>query len=294
MTAEASDCFADIFFSSPDGLKLYARDYRPANADATGAPIVCLAGLSRNSRDFHLFAAAISQSLRRRVVALDYRGRGRSQRDANTQNYTIAVEAADVVAALDALGIERAAFVGTSRGGLILHGLAVAVPRRIERVVLNDIGPVIEAEGLQEIAAYLSRSETPKNWDDAAEILRRVHGAAFPALSAADWSDMAHAIYVEQEGRIAADFDPAIAEQLAAMDLTGPLPDLWAQFQAFDAVPLMAIRGEHSRLLSKATLAEMQIRHPGLASHVADGQGHAPLLHRPDVLAAIGDFLGKT
>ncbi|WP_183807153.1 alpha/beta fold hydrolase [Mycoplana azooxidifex] len=291
MTAETSQPYRERFFFARDGLRLHARDYPPAIPDDSRAPIVCLAGLSRNARDFHPFACTIADELGRRVVALDYRGRGRSEVDANKANYTLAVECADVETALEALGIENAVFVGTSRGGLILHLLAVAAPHRLKGVILNDIGPVIEPKGLQEIAAYLNRPQTPGNWEEAAAILRNTHGAAFPALSQDDWHDMAHAIYVERDGAIVADFDPAIARQLLAVDLTGPLPDLWAQFDAFRPFPMLAIRGEHSSLLSPGTLAAMARRHPRLTTFTAAGQGHAPLLHKPDVLAAIKDFL---
>ncbi|MCV3738536.1 alpha/beta hydrolase [Rhizobium sp. TRM96647] len=299
MTTETSQPYQERFFAARDGLRLHARDYRPAirddrqdnTAGDTRAPVVCLPGLSRNARDFHQFACAIADEPGRRVVALDYRGRGRSEEDANKANYTLAVECTDVETALDALGIESAVFVGTSRGGLILHLLAAAAPHRLKGVVLNDIGPVIEPKGLQEIAAYLNRPQAPGNWEEATVILRGTHSAAFPALSQADWQDMAQAIYVERGGAIVADFDPAIARQLLAADLTKPLPDLWAQFDAFRPFPVLAIRGEHSSLLSPETLAAMARRHPGLATVTARGQGHAPILHKPDVLAAIRDFL---
>lgn len=291
MTAETSQPYRERFFPAHDGLMLYARDYGPATQAAPQTPIVCLAGLSRNSRDFHAFAGAIADDLGRRVVALDYRGRGRSARDENKANYSLAVECADVETALEVLGIARAIFVGTSRGGLILHLLATVAPDRLKGVVLNDIGPVIEPAGLQDITAYLNRQQVPAHWNAAAEILSRTHGAAFPALSRRDWEDMAHALYVERDGAIVPDFDPAIARQLLDLDLTGPLPDLWTQFDAFRPVPMMAIRGEHSTLLSLETFAAMTRRHPNLTAVTARGQGHAPLLHKPDVLAAVKAFL---
>ncbi|MBD9371619.1 alpha/beta hydrolase [Rhizobium sp. ARZ01] len=273
---------------------LYVRDYRPADPSAVlRAPIVCLAGLSRNARDFDQFASMISSDSERprRVLALDYRGRGRSGWDENKANYNLAVECDDVLTAMAAFGIERAIFVGTSRGGLILHLLAASKPDMLEAMILNDIGPVVEVAGLQEITAYLGRGSEPKDWNDAANILHSTHGPTFPALTAMDWHDMARAIYAEKDGRIVADFDPAIAEQLRALDLAKPLPELWPQFEAFKAIPVMAVRGEHSRLLSDKTLTKMARRHPGLRSCIAKGQGHAPLLHKSDIFTAITEFL---
>lgn len=286
--------FDEHHLPASDGLMLYARDYRPHDPAAVRrTPVICLAGLSRNCRDFHPFASMIvaGEESCRRVIALDYRGRGRSAWDEDKSNYNLIVECNDVLAVMTALGIDRAAFIGTSRGGLILHLLATTRPEAIAAVILNDIGPVIEADGLREIASYLGGDERPRSWDEAAAILRRTHGAAFPALTDADWQEMARAIYVEQHGRLVADFDPAIAAQLQMLDLSRPLPDLWPQFDAFWAMPLMAIRGEHSRLLSAEAFAAMATRHPHLRACTAAGQGHAPLLHKPDVFTTLMDFL---
>ncbi|MDR6757287.1 pimeloyl-ACP methyl ester carboxylesterase [Mycoplana sp. BE70] len=290
MTLDRDSAFEQCWFPARDGLMLHARDYR---RDAPGIPVICLPGLSRNARDFHQFASMISAQKEkpRRVLALDYRGRGRSDWDENKANYNLAVECEDVLTAMQVFDIARAIFIGTSRGGLILHLLAASRPELLEAVILNDIGPAIEAEGLREIATYLGRHSEPKDWNDAASILRATHGSTFPALTETDWHDMAVAIYAEKDGRLTSDFDPAIAAQLRALDLSQPLPELWPQFDAFTAKPLLAIRGEHSRLLSEATLREMARRHPAIRRCTARGQGHAPLLHKPDAFAAIADFL---
>ncbi|SOC39931.1 pimeloyl-ACP methyl ester carboxylesterase [Rhizobium subbaraonis] len=292
MNEETARCFDEIVFTATDGLSLYARDYQAISAGEAGkAAVICLAGLSRNSRDFHHFAIAVRERTGRRVVAIDYRGRGRSAWDDNKANYNIATECGDVLSALSALSVDRAVFVGTSRGGLILHVLASSRPDLMAGAILNDIGPVIEPAGLREIARYLNRGERPRDWTQAEGILRTTHGANFPVLSDEDWRDMAEAVYVEKDGGIHADFDPAIAQHLLTLDFESPLPNLWAQFEAFGKMPLMAISGEHSTLLSAQTLAEMSRRHPGLRRHLATGQGHAPLLHRRDVFSAVVDFI---
>lgn len=290
MTTKRDAGFINRTVTTTDGLSLNVSDY---GAGLAGRPVVCLPGLTRNARDFHQLAVKLSQGTApRRVIAIDSRGRGLSDHDPDKSHYTIGVEAADVMSVLDMLEIGVADFIGTSRGGLILHLLAVSHPDRLGRVVLNDIGPVLEVEGLLQIQDYLGHESAPNNIDEAAERLRTVHGAAFPALSPADWRDMAEAIYREIDGTIRADFDPAIARQFAAADLSQPLPDLWANFAGFEGKPLMAIRGETSRLLSKETLAEMGRRHGDMVALTAAGQGHAPVLHLGKLDEAIAAFLG--
>lgn len=283
------------FFPAPDGLQLHARDYAPATGETARLPVVCLPGLSRNGRDFHAFALLLSQDAvsPRRVVALDYRGRGLSARDANPANYTVATECGDVVAACAALGIPRALFVGTSRGGLILHVLAAVQPDLIAGAVLNDIGPEIEAAGLKEISDYLAERSEPASFAAAADALARLHGPTFPALTRADWLDMAEALYRKEDGRIVADHDPKLADQFQAIDFTRPLPTLWPQFSLLAQRPLLAIRGEHSRLFSKETLARMAAHGPNVETLTAQGQGHAPLLHRADLFPRIRAFLDR-
>lgn len=284
--------YRDIDFVAGDGLRLHARDYAPqAPADESGLPVICLPGLSRNVRDFHDFALLISSDAQkpRRVVSLDYRGRGLSHDDPDPANYNLGVESQDVIALCDWLGIGRALFVGTSRGGLILHLLVVQRPDLIAGAVLNDIGPEIEAAGLMDIRDYLTKRTSPPSFPAAAALLKEIHGATFPALGEEDWLDMAHAIYRERDGHIEADHDPALTEQLRQIDFSQPLPTLWPQFALLAQRPLLAIRGEHSRLLSQATLERMAGH--GARPLTAPGQGHAPLLHLPTVYSQIADFL---
>ncbi|MGB3874726.1 MAG: alpha/beta hydrolase [Shinella zoogloeoides] len=281
------------FFSAPDGLQLHARDYQPAPGGERRLPVICLPGLSRNARDFHPFATLLSQdaALPRRVVAFDYRGRGLSAWDNDAANYNVVIECRDVIAACAALGISRAIFVGTSRGGLILHIMAATQPDLIDAAVLNDIGPAIEAEGLKEIRDYLANRAFPGTFEDAADALKRIHGPTFPVLSRADWFDMAHAIYRDKDGRIAADHDPRLADQLQAVDFSQPLPTLWPQFALLAERPLLVVRGEHSRLFSTETMARMKAEAPNLETATAEGQGHAPLLHHRSLFPRMQAFL---
>ncbi|MBB4216799.1 alpha/beta hydrolase [Rhizobium anhuiense] len=288
--------FQERFYTSSDGLRLYARDYRPDEALTGGRlPVICLPGLTRNTRDFHRLALLLSRDRTspRRVIALDSRGRGNSAWDENKANYNLAVEAGDVIAACAALGFERAIFIGTSRGGLILHLIAATRPALLEAVILNDIGPVIEAEGLARIRDYLNNGRQPAEWSEAADILKENHGASFTALAGEDWREMALALYRDVGGRPVADFDPAIADALKSVDFSQPLPDLWEQFESLSRLPLMLIRGENTSLLSKQTADEMARRHSGLVLHTAAKQGHAPLLHLGSIPAMIQAFLAN-
>jgi pimeloyl-ACP methyl ester carboxylesterase len=288
-----SAAFKDAFYSAPDGLKLHARIYS-GPSDRT-LPVVCLPGLTRNARDFHDLALILSgdPARPRQVVAFDYRGRGQSAYDPDWKNYTVAVEAADIVAGLTALGIEHGAFIGTSRGGLIIHLLAASRPAALKAVILNDIGPVVEGEGLAHIRAYLERAPKPKTFADAVAIQRAAHGTAFSALDDADWARMVDALYRQDGNALIPDFDPKLLNMLRDFDLNKPLPELWPQFDGLAPIPLLVIRGANSKLLSAKTLAEMERRHPDCQAVTVDGQGHAPMLETGALPQIIREFISR-
>jgi pimeloyl-ACP methyl ester carboxylesterase len=281
--------YTDTFYPAPDGLKLHARIYG-RQRDGT-LPVVCLPGLTRNARDFHELALILAPS--RQVIAFDYRGRGQSEYDSDWRNYQVGTEAGDIVAGLASLGIDRAVFIGTSRGGLIIHVLAVIKPALLAAVVLNDVVPVLESEGLAQIRTYLEQAPRPGNFAEAATIQRATHGAAFTALQDADWTRMVDAIYREENGALLPDFDPKLLNVLRDFDANKPLPDLWPQFESLAGVPLLAVRGSNSKLLSAATLAEMARRHPDCRTVTVEGQGHAPLLETGDLPSTIRHFIAS-
>ncbi|RJT34947.1 alpha/beta hydrolase [Mesorhizobium waimense] len=285
--------FADFFYTAPDGLRLHARVYGEANSGHW--PVVCLPGLTRNARDFHELALHLSRQEKnpRKVIAFDYRGRGQSAYDPDVSHYNVGVEAGDILAGLAGLGIEQAAFIGTSRGGLIIHVLGALRPTVLKAVVLNDIGPVIEAAGLAHISSYLERTPKPKTFAGAVDAQRGAHGADFPALTEADWERMVSALYRGVDAGLVPDFDPNLVDTMAGLDFSNPLPDLWPQFEALAAVPLLAIRGGNSKLLSAGTLEEMRKRHPGMETITVDGQGHAPFLETGSLPDAIAAFLDR-
>jgi pimeloyl-ACP methyl ester carboxylesterase len=238
-------------------------------------------------------ALVLSSDRERLVVALDYRGRGQSDYDRNPANYNLQVELADVLAVLTALGIGRAAFVGTSRGGILIMLLAVARPTAIAGCVLNDIGPVIEPGGLMRIKSYVGKLPQPASFREAADILQRLFGSHFPKWGDADWLAFARRTFKEANGRLAADYDARLATTLAALTLDRPLPPLWKEFDALAQLPVMVVRGTRSDILSPATVAAMRERRNSLdVLEVAD-EGHAPRLTEPQTASRIAEFIAS-
>jgi pimeloyl-ACP methyl ester carboxylesterase len=282
----------DIYYTSHDGLRLYAR-YYPA-PHSRRRPALCLPGLTRNSRDFHALASFLSDPRNPRardVIAVDYRGRGRSQWDPRWRNYSLANEMQDAIDLLTIGGLSDVAVVGTSRGGLIAMMMACVRPTVIGTVVLNDIGPVIEREGLVRMIAYVGRVPLPATWQEASELVRDISVRAFPAIPEVDWPEIARQWFNDDHGRPAPGYDPMLSRSMSLID--GPAPELWPQFQALVRVPTMAIRGEHSDLLSEQTFVEMRRRHPGIESLPVRGQGHAPMLRDRVTIVAIDEFLAR-
>jgi pimeloyl-ACP methyl ester carboxylesterase len=289
-----TDTGESVFFTASDGLRLHAVDYGRGVSDAL--PLVCLPGLSRNARDFTRFAEhfVTHASPKRRVVCFDYRGRGLSEWDKDWTNYNVLTEAGDVLTGMAALGIEHAAIVGTSRGGLISMALSAMRPGVMRAVVLNDVGPVIEGDGLTQIRAYLARAPKPGNWDEAVAIQKATMGKNFPALTDEDWTLETHAKYREIKRKIVPDHDPALVRTLTSIDLRDRLPTLWPQFLGLSALPVFVLRGERSNLLSVETLQKMAERHPDLRHFTIAGQGHAPLMHTAGIPELVEDFLNDT
>ncbi len=278
------------FHTSSDGLRLHMRDYVPAQTQ--GLPVICLPGLARTADDFDAVARTLALA-GRRVLAIDYRGRGLSDRDADPKKYDLAVESADIQSMLAQERIERAIFLGTSRGGIHAMLLAAFRPELLAGVILNDIGPVLEPVGLMRIKGYVGKLPAPQNWDEAVAMFKRVSGAQFTGLSEADWHTYARLTLEEKAGALVARYDPALARALDAYDPTQPMPDLWPQYEALGHVPVLAIRGENSDLLSPEVFQAMRERHPHAQALTVPGQGHAPLLLDPPSITRICTFIGS-
>jgi pimeloyl-ACP methyl ester carboxylesterase len=274
------------FYTSQDGLRLHLRDH---GGPPGRTPVVCLPGLARTAADFDRLAARLSAG--RRTVALDYRGRGLSDRDPNWKNYDLMVESADILSVLAGADIAEAIVVGTSRGGLHAMLLAAVRPALLRGVVLNDIGPVLEPKGLARIRGYVGKLPAPRSWSDAVSLAKSIMGAQFTGLDEASWETYARLTFDEKDGRFLPRYDLNLMRPLAELDLEVPLPALWPQYEALAHVPLMAIRGENSDLLSAETFAEMGRRHPRFDAVTVAGQGHAPLLLDDATLDRIAGFV---
>ena len=281
------------FISAPDGLKLHARCH--GRRDAPGLPVVCLPGLARTAADFDALAAVLVNDAAkpRRVIALDYRGRGQSGYDHDPARYNFQVELADVLAVVTALDAAPAIFVGTSRGGILIMLLAALRPSAIAGVVLNDIGPVIEPKGLMRIKGYVGKLPQPRSFEEGAEILRRLFDAQFPKLGPDDWLASAHRTFKQENGALVPTYDVKLAKTLDGVNFEKPFPPLWAQFDALANVPLMVIRGENSDILSPATVEAMRARRAAMDMIEVPDQGHAPLLAEADTMARIGAFIAR-
>ncbi len=274
------------FYSAPDGLRLHLLDHDPGTS---ATPVVCLPGLARTAADFDALARALSG--KRRVVAIDYRGRGLSDRDPDWRHYDIAIENGDILAQLTAAGIGEAIVVGTSRGGLHAMLLAATRPALLRAVVLNDIGPVIEAKGLARIRGYVGKLPAPRSRADAVDLVKRLMSAQFTGLDEAAWEAYARLTFEEKDGRFSPRYDTRLMKTLEALDLEAPVPQLWPQFEGLRNVPTLVLRGENSDLLTAETMAEMLRRHPRCEGHVVPGQGHAPLLLDAATIARVEQFI---
>ena len=282
---------SSVFISASDGLTLHARCYGPRSAERT---VVCLPGLARTTADFETLAAALAApGEMRRVIALDYRGRGLSDYDRDPANYNFQVEMGDVLAVLTALDALPAVFVGTSRGGILTMLLAAARPTAIAGAVLNDIGPVLEPKGLMRIKGYVGKLPEPRSFEDGAEILRRLFDAQFPAVTHEGWLQAARRTFKQANGRFVITYDPALAKTMEGVDFEKPMPPLWKEFEALRHVPVMTIRGANSDLLSEVTVTAMAARHPDFETFDVADQGHAPLLAEADGIAQIAAFIQR-
>jgi pimeloyl-ACP methyl ester carboxylesterase len=285
--------YSDREWTSFDGLKLYARDYAPGDGPAK-LPVICLHGLTRNSKDFEDVAPYIAAT-GRRVLVPDVRGRGRSARDPKPMNYTPLTYARDIADLCKASGIARAEFVGTSMGGLITMALTAIDPKLIAGAVLNDVGPQVAKAGLVRIAGYTGRKVQIDDWEDAAGYIRSLNEAAFPNLGPDDWRRFARRTFrTGPDGKPHLDYDPDINVPIKAAGPKALTPNLWPLFRklAKDR-PLLLVRGERSDLLDAPITAKMRKTAPQMAFVETPGIGHAPMLTEPEPKAAILEFLGR-
>lgn len=276
--------YADVHFRSADGLHLYARDYGGPRADAPA--LLCMPGLTRNSKDFAALADHLQS--RYRVICPDQRGRGRSERDPDPSRYRPDVYAADMWMLCDLLQLSRVSLIGTSLGGLMAILMTAQQGARVGGIVINDVGPEIDPRGIARIASYVGKTAPVHSWSDAARQTEQINGIAFPDYEAQDWMAMARNLYVQDGAVPVLDYDPAIAQGIAGGSAA---PNLWPLFDTLAGKPVLAIRGALSDLLAESTFAQMQQRLPTLQPVIVVNRGHAPMLTEPEALAAIDRFL---
>ena len=273
------------YVTSADGLRL-AYD-----VTGQGAALLCLPGLTRNMEDFEPICEAFAH--RAQVIRMDFRGRGASDWG-DPASYQVPVEAGDVVALLDHLGLDRVTILGTSRGGLVALVLAAMARDRIAGVIFNDIGPEIMPEGLSYIMDYLGKPPKFRTLAEAAAALPRHYAPAFRDVPAENWAALARRIYREEGGQLVNRYDPRLREAVApAFAPDAVAPDLWPLFDALAGAPLGLIRGAGSNILSAETAGEMRLRRPDMVYAELADRGHVPFLDEPPALAVIETVLER-
>ncbi|BDI60688.1 alpha/beta fold hydrolase [Qipengyuania nanhaisediminis] len=283
-----AETFEERRWTSADDLSLYYRDY-PGPAGYEGPPVLCLHGLTRNSRDFEALAPHLAET--RRVIVPEMRGRANSDYAPDPATYNPAQYVDDIERLLAELGITRFIAVGTSMGGLLTMMLAAAKPGRIVAAVINDIGPEIDPSGIERIASYVGLGKSYPTWVHAARSLADTFQPLFPDYDLDRWLESAkRGLVVSQNGRISHDYDMAISEPFKSEGGAAP-PDLWPAFDALKGVPMLVVRGELSDLLSPATVSRMAERNPAMTSVTVPRVGHAPTLDEPEARAAIDALL---
>lgn len=285
--------YSESFVETVDELRLYARDYAPL-LPQTGAPVICLHGLTRNARDFETVAPRIA-ALGRRVIVPDMRGRGRSAYDPDPAHYVPTVYAQDVLTLLDKLEVGEAVFVGTSMGGIVTMVVAALAPNRIAAAVLNDIGPRLNTAGITRIGAYVGRAPVADTWEQAVAAVRSVADGVYPARAgdAEFWDAFTRRLFLEREdGKFVTDYDPNIALAFTDPETASPV-DMSPLFQGLVPKPVLSVRGALSDLFTADGVAHMKSLKGDLETVEVADVGHTPIMDEPAAWDAVLDFLAR-
>ncbi|AOF84779.1 alpha/beta hydrolase family protein [Hydrogenophaga sp. RAC07] len=287
--------------ASGEPRRLAWWDWSCEAAGDTGV-VLCVHGLSRQGLDFDTLARTLRQ--RSRVIAVDVAGRGHSDWLADPMGYQIPTYAADLAALVGHLRASKPDlqidWVGTSMGGLIGMALAAQPQMALRRLVLNDVGPVIQWEALQRIGTYLGQNPSFDSEQAAVTYLASI-STGFGPHTPEQWRALSLPLLRERDGRWWLHYDPAIAMPFTAMTATADEATaqqivqageaaLWGLFDAIRS-PTLLLRGAQSDLLNAATAQLMTQRGPKARLVTFEGVGHAPTLVADDQVAAVRDFL---
>jgi pimeloyl-ACP methyl ester carboxylesterase len=280
--------FQDGYWTSGDELRLHYRDYA---GPKTRAPLICMPGLTRNARDFEPVAELLSG--KRRMIAIEFRGRGESAYAKDPMSYMPLTYAQDVDLLLRELDLKKFVLCGTSLGGIVSMLLAGQWKHRISGVILNDVGPEIGKAGAERIRSYVGQGRNFETWMHAARAMAEAQGDIYPGYRLEEWLRFAkRTCKLSSSGRIVFDYDMKIAEPFK---LSGGEAgaDLWPAFALFEDIPLLLLRGENSDILEKATATKMIRRAKQARLVTIKGIGHAPSLDEAEAQGAIVEFLAS-
>ena len=267
-------------FQSADGLNLFYTD------EGDGLPVLALSGLTRNSRDFDFVAPHLEGV---RLIRMDYRGRGKSEYARDFTTYSVPAEAGDAVQLLNHLGIDKAAILGTSRGGLIGMVLAATAKDRLLGVALNDVGPELDPRGIAGIMDFVGKPVATKTLAEAARA-RPSLMEGFKDVPDSRWYDEVARLYKETPDGLENLYDHRLRDALIAA-AEQPAADLWPVFDAMQGLPTACLRGAGSNLLMVSTFAEMTRRRPDMIAAEVPDRGHVPYLDEPAALDALNRWL---
>ncbi|MEO8411642.1 MAG: alpha/beta hydrolase [Propionivibrio sp.] len=248
--------------------------------------LVCVHGLTRNGHDFDDLAHALAADYR--VICPDVVGRGRSEWLADSAGYAIPQYVADMVVLIARLDVEHVNWLGTSMGGLIGMALAGLDKTPIKRLLLNDVGPVIAAESIRRIGAYVGLAPKFKDFAEAEAYIRLVC-TPFGALTDDQWRRLtASSLRQLPDGALTMGYDPRIGEGFRR-DVTEDI-DLWPIYERITC-PTLLLRGAESDLLTHATAQAMAARGPRPEVVEVTGVGHAPMFMDAAQIGVVRRFL---
>lgn len=285
MVSGSDELFSEHRISSGDGLILYMRDYGEQHENV----VLCLGGLTRNSKDFHQLAIRLSSHYR--IIAPDYRGRGQSAYDPDWRHYEPRTYLDDIRHITTVLGVHRFATIGTSLGGILAMALGTAMPGAISGALLNDIGPEVSTTGLDPILSYMRTTAPLPHWDAAIAVLQKFF-PHLPARTPEDWQRIAEASYRDNgSGQLVFNWDQAIIRGVENQDISSI--NLWPYFHSLRRVPVMAVRGALSSFVTDDLWLEMRTERPDIIQVTVDDVGHAPSLDEPVVVSSMEQWLAR-